>query len=206
MIMQDKALVWDLPVRVFHWTLATSFAGAYLLAEGERLRNIHVMFGYTVLGLVLFRLVWGLTGTRYAQFRSFMYRPREMANYVLGLLRGDRPHYVGHNPAGSLAIWAILILAGLTGLSGYATYNEFGGDAFEEVHEFFANTWLMVVGLHIAGVIVSSLLDHENLARAMITGYKRAEPAAAIRSGVYGLGSLVLLSVLGYWLWTLAAA
>jgi cytochrome b len=206
MIMQDKALVWDLPVRVFHWTLVTSFAGAYLLAEGERLRNIHVMFGYTVLGLVLFRLVWGLTGTRYAQFRSFMYRPREMANYVLGLLRGDRPHYVGHNPAGSLAIWAILILAGLTGLSGYATYNEFGGDAFEEVHEFFANTWLMVVGLHIAGVIVSSLLDHENLARAMITGYKRAEPAAAIRSGVYGLGSLVLLSVLGYWLWTLAAA
>lgn len=204
--MQDKALVWDLPVRVFHWTLVTSFAGAYLLAEGERLRNIHVMFGYTVLGLVLFRLVWGLTGTRYAQFRSFMYRPREMANYVLGLLRGDRPHYVGHNPAGSLAIWAILILAGLTGLSGYATYNEFGGDAFEEAHEFFANTWLMVVGLHIAGVIVSSLLDHENLARAMITGYKRAEPAAAIRSGVYGLGSLVLLSVLGYWLWTLAAA
>lgn len=204
--MQDKALVWDLPVRVFHWTLATSFAGAYLLADGERLRNIHVMFGYTVLGLVLFRLVWGLTGTRYAQFRSFMYRPREMANYVLGLLRGDRPHYVGHNPAGSLAIWAILILAGLTGLSGYAIYNEFGGDAFEEVHEFFANAWLMVVGLHIAGVIVSSLLDHENLARAMITGYKRAEPAAAIRSGVYGLGSLVLLSVLGYWLWTLAAA
>ncbi|MCL4778647.1 MAG: cytochrome b/b6 domain-containing protein [Gammaproteobacteria bacterium] len=204
--MQDKALVWDLPVRVFHWTLVTSFAGAYLLAEGERLRNIHVMFGYTVLGLVLFRLVWGLTGTRYALFRSFMYRPREMANYVLGLLRGDRPHYVGHNPAGSLAIWAILILAGLTGLSGYATYNEFGGDAFEEAHEFFANTWLMVVGLHIAGVIVSSLLDHENLARAMITGYKRAEPAAAIRSGVYGLGSLVLLSVLGYWLWTLAAA
>ncbi len=201
--MQDKALIWDLPVRVFHWTLATSFAGAYLLADGERLRNIHVMFGYTVLGLVVFRLVWGLTGTRYAQFRSFMYRPREMANYVRGLLRGDRPHYVGHNPAGSLAIWAILILAGLTGLSGYATYNEFGGDALEEVHEFLANAWLMVVGMHIAGVVVSSLLDHENLARAMITGYKRAEPAAGIRSGVYGLGSLVLISVLGFWGWTL---
>jgi cytochrome b len=118
-------------------------------------------------------------------------------------LRGDRPHYVGHNPAGSLAIWAILILAGLTGLSGYATYNEFGGDALEEVHEFLANAWLMVVGMHIAGVVVSSLLDHENLARAMITGYKRAEPAAAIRSGVYGLGSLVLISVLGFWGWTL---
>ena len=203
--MQDKALIWDLPVRVFHWTLVTSFAGAYLLADGERLRNIHVMFGYTVLGLVVFRLVWGLTGTRYAQFRSFMYRPREMAGYVRGLLRGDRPHYVGHNPAGSLAIWAILILAGLTGVSGYATSNELGGDALAGVYEFFATAWLVVVGMHIAGVVVSSLLDRENLARAMITGYKRAEPAAAIRSGLYGLGSLVLISVLGFGGWTLVA-
>lgn len=204
--MQDKTLVWDLPVRVFHWTLATSFAGAYLLADGERLRNIHVMFGYTVLGLVLFRLVWGFIGTRYAQFRSFMYRPREMVAYVLGMLRGDRPHYAGHNPAGSFAIWAILGLAVLTSLSGYATYNEFGGDAFEEMHEFFANAWLLMVGLHIGGVVVASLLDRENLARAMVTGYKRAEPAAAIRSGVYGLGSLVLISVIGFWLWTLVAS
>ncbi len=204
--MQAKTLIWDLPVRAFHWTLATSFAGAWLLADGERLRNIHVMFGYTVLGLLLFRLIWGFFGTRYAQFRSFMYRPREMVAYLRGLLRGERPHYVGHNPAGSFAIWAILILAALTGLSGYATYNEFGGDALEELHELFANTWMLVVGLHVGGVIVSSLLDRENLARAMVTGYKRAEPAAAIRSGVYGLGSLLLVSVLGFWLWTLVAA
>lgn len=203
--MQDKTLIWDLPVRAFHWTLATSFAGAWLLADGERLRNIHVMFGYTVLGLLVFRLIWGFIGTRYAQFRSFMYRPREMGTYILGILRGDHPHYVGHNPAGSFAIWAILILAALTGLSGYATYNEFGGDVLEELHEFFANTWMLIVGVHIGGVLVSSLLDRENLARAMVTGYKRAEPAAAIRSGVYGLGSLVLVSVLGFWLWTLVA-
>lgn len=203
--MQAKTLIWDLPVRSFHWTLATSFAGAWLLADGERLRNFHVMFGYTVLGLVLFRLVWGFFGTRYAQFRSFMYRPREMAAYLRELLRGERPHYAGHNPAGSFAIWAILILAALTGLSGYATYNEFGGDAFEELHELFANTWMLIVGLHIAGVIVSSVLDRENLARAMVTGYKRTEPAAAIRSGIYGLGSLLLVSVLGFWLWTLVA-
>ncbi len=203
--MQDKTLIWDLPTRAFHWALATSFTGAWLLADGERLRNIHVMFGYTVLGLVVFRLLWGFVGTRYAQFRSFTYRPRDVSAYVRGLLHGDRPHYAGHNPAGSFAIWAILMLAALTGLSGYATYNELGGDALEELHEFLANTWLLIVGLHIGGVIVASLLDRENLARAMVTGYKRAEPAAAIRSGVYGLGSLVVLSVLGFWLWTLAA-
>lgn len=203
--MRDKTLIWDLPTRVFHWALATSFAGAWLLADGERLRNIHVMFGYTVLGLVLFRLVWGFVGTRYAQFRSFMYRPRELAAYAQAILHGDRPHYAGHNPAGSFAIWAILMLAALTGLTGYATYNEFGGDALEELHEFLANTWLLIVGLHIGGVILASLLDRENLARAMVTGYKRAEPAAAIRSGVYGLGSLLVVSVLGFWLWTLVA-
>ncbi|MEO8443923.1 MAG: cytochrome b/b6 domain-containing protein [Gammaproteobacteria bacterium] len=203
--MQNKALIWDLPVRTFHWTLATSFTGAFLLADGERFRNIHVMFGYTVLALVVFRLVWGFIGTRYAQFRSFSYHPRDIAAYVLRLLRGDHPHYAGHNPVGSFAIWAILIFATLTGLTGYATYNEFGGDALEYLHEFCANAWLLIVGLHIGGVIVSSLLERDNLARAMVTGYKRAEPAAAIRSGAYGLGSLMLVSVLGFWIWTLVA-
>lgn len=200
----NKALIWDLPVRTFHWMLAGSFTGAYLLAESERLRNIHVMFGYTVLGLVAFRLLWGFIGTRYARFGSFTFSPAEVLAYLRSLPGRARARYLGHNPAGSIAIWVILGLAALTGATGYLTFNEIGGDALEETHEFLANAWLVVVFAHIAGVLVDSLLHRENLARAMVTGYKQAEPAAAIRGGAVGVGALVLSAVLAFWGWTLA--
>lgn len=198
-----KALVWDLPVRAFHWLLVASFAGAWLLSESERQRDLHVMFGYTVLGLVVFRLAWGFTGTRYARFRSFLYRPREALDYLRGLASGRGERYLGHNPAGSFAIWAILGLAAVVGATGYATYNDIGGDAVEEVHEFLANGWLVVVGAHVAGVVLSSWLHRENLARAMVTGYKDGEPSDAIRGPVRALGALVVACVLAFWGWSL---
>jgi cytochrome b len=111
-----RVLIWDLPVRVFHWALAVSFAGAYWLSETERLRDIHVMFGYTVLGLLAFRLVWGFVGTRYARFRSFLFSPRETVDYVRSLFRRSDRRFLGHNPAGSFAIWAILGVAALCDL------------------------------------------------------------------------------------------
>jgi len=195
-----RVLIWDLPVRVFHWALAASFAGAYCLSESERLRNVHVMFGYTVLGLVVFRLTWGFVGTRYARFRSFFYSPREVVAYVRSLFSHSDPRFLGHNPAGSFAIWAILALAALTGGTGYATYSELGGDALEEAHEFLANAWLFVVGFHIAGVLLGSLLHRENLVAAMVTGYKRAEATAGIRSSFAAiLGVAMLSGILGYW-------
>lgn len=204
MEQDDKALIWDLPVRAFHWILAGSFTGAYLLAESERLRNIHVMFGYTVLGLVAFRLLWGFIGTRYARFGSFAFRPAQVLAYLRSLPDRARARHLGHNPAGSVAIWVILGLAVLTGASGYLTFNEIGGDVLEEAHEVFANAWLLVVFAHVAGVVVESLLHHENLAGAMVTGYKKGEAAAAIRSSAVGVGALVLTAVLGFWSWTLA--
>jgi cytochrome b len=169
-----RVLVWDLPVRVFHWGLVATFSGAYLLSETERLRNIHVNLGYVMLGLVALRLVWGLVGSRHARFADFRYRPAEALAYLRGLVTGTAPRFLGHNPAGSYAVWAILGLAILTGASGYATYNEFGGELVEELHEFFANAWLGVVGLHIAGVVIGSLAHRENLPAAMVSGYKRA--------------------------------
>ncbi len=195
-----RVLIWDLPVRVFHWALVVSFAGAYWLSESERLRDIHVMFGYTVLGLVAFRLVWGFVGTRYARFRSFLFPPREAADYVRRLIHRSDPRFLGHNPAGSIAIWSILVVAALTGITGYATYNEIGGDALEEFHEILANGWLWIVGVHIGGVILGSLLHRENLVSAMITGYKRAEAAAGVRGTFAAFIGVALLSgVLGYW-------
>ncbi|MEZ5590233.1 MAG: cytochrome b/b6 domain-containing protein [Gammaproteobacteria bacterium] len=103
----QKILVWDVPTRVFHWSLALSFLGAYISGDSERWRDLHIMFGYTMLGLIVFRLVWGIIGTRYARFSSFLYGPGRVLAYLKSLLGGENKHYVGHNPAGSWAIFAI---------------------------------------------------------------------------------------------------
>jgi cytochrome b len=175
--------VWDLAVRVFHWGLVLSFAGAYVLGDSERSRGLHVNLGYVVLGLVCFRLLWGFIGTRYARFASFSYGPAEVIRYLKGLVSGERRHYTGHNPAGSWAIYGLLALALATGASGWLCYEEVGGDAWAEAHEVLANLWLALVGVHIAAVIGSSFLHRENLVRAMVTGSKQREPRVAGREG-----------------------
>lgn len=180
---QQRILVWDIAVRGFHWLLALSFLGAFLTAESERLRDVHVALGYAMLGLVAFRLVWGLIGTRYARFRSFAFGPRDVAAYLKSLLAFRPRHYLGHNPAGSWAIYALLVLTVLAGASGYATYNDVGGHWLEELHEGVANALLAVVIVHIAGVLVSSLIHRENLVRSMLTGYKTAEQGDAHPAG-----------------------
>lgn len=201
----QRIRVWDLPVRVFHGMLALSFAGAYLLAESERQRQIHVMFGYTVLALVAFRVVWGLVGSRYARFTSFLYGPRRAYEYARDLVQGKAAHYVGHNPLGSWAVYAILLVAAATGVTGWMNLNEIGGEAIEEVHEVLANGWLLLVAVHIAGVIASSFAHRENLARAMVTGYKAGREADGVRSLRPVAGVLLALGVLGFWFyWTTA--
>src|SRR5512139_2829983 len=103
-------LVWDLPTRVFHWLLALSFAGAYVTAESERWRLVHVTLGYTLGGLLVFRLLWGLMGTRHARFASFVRGPAAVLRYLRSLVSGHPEYYTGHNPAGALAIVALLVL------------------------------------------------------------------------------------------------
>jgi cytochrome b len=195
----NRILVWDLPTRAFHWLMALSFAGAYVTAESEKWRDIHVMLGYTLLGLIAFRLVWGLVGTRYARFASFLYGPRAVVAYLKSLLSVEPQHYLGHNPAGSWAIWLILLLGVATGVSGYAVYGDIGGELFEELHEGVSNAMLAVVLVHIAGVIFSSILHGENLARSMVTGYKIGPAVEGIRRGHWLLGLGVVATVIACW-------
>jgi cytochrome b len=220
-------LVWDIPTRVFHWLLVISFAGAFLTAESERYRDIHVVLGYTLLGLIAFRLIWGFVGSRYAQFRSFLFKPREIAAYLASLLKAKPAHYVGHNPAGSVAVFLLLALGIAVGMSGVVMFRDIGGDALEELHEMAAFLMLGVVALHLVGVLASSLLHRENLVRAMITGTKPARPngharfphpnplpkgeganeslresqsEAGIRRAHAWLGVIMLVLVAGFWL------
>jgi cytochrome b len=170
---KTRVFVWDLPVRLFHWSLALSFTGAFVTAESERFRDIHVAFGYTLLGLIAFRIVWAFVGTRYARLSSFAFGPRAVMDYLMSLLTFHPRHYVGHNPAGSWVIYLLVALGVVTGAAGYATYNDIGGEWLEDFHEGAANVMLTLVFVHIAGVLVSSLVHRENLVKAMLTGYKR---------------------------------
>ena len=197
--MSQRILVWDVPTRVFHWLLVLSFVGAFLTAETERYRDIHVLLGYTLLGLIAFRLLWGFFGTRYAQFRSFLFKPGEIIAYLLSLAKGKPAHYVGHNPVGSVAIWLLLILGISSGVTGVMVFQDIGGDALEELHEFVSNGMLAVVLVHIAGVVVSSLMHRENLVRSMITGFKSAEPDEGIRRSYAWLGVIMLAVVAAFW-------
>lgn len=194
--------VWDPLVRLFHWTLAIAFVLAYctqsewfeeirdrLLSE-EWLQVLHVWAGYTLAGLLLFRLLWGFVGPRYARFSDFVYGPREVLIYVKDVLTLRAPRHLGHNPAGGMMIIVLLLSLTITVTAGLMLYGADKGlgplasllanssdgaiDALKELHEFFANfTVILVVG-HLIGVVWESLLHRENLARAMITGRKRA--------------------------------
>jgi cytochrome b len=194
-----KILVWDAPVRLFHWLMVASFAGAWLTAEGERWRLVHVTLGYTMAGLVLFRIVWGLWGTRYAKFSSFVRGPKAVARYVSNLLRGRHEPYAGHNPTGAIAIVALLGLTALVALSGWLMYNDFAGGWLGEAHEAAANAMLALVGAHVAAVAWTSWRLRENLVGAMITGRKAGKPEQGIARDWRGLAAVMLVAVLGFW-------
>lgn len=197
---RTRILVWDLPLRLFHWLLVVTFAGAFLTAESERVRDLHVALGYTFAGLLAFRLMWGLVGSRYARFSSFAFGPKAVLAYLGSLLTRHPVHHVGHNPAGSWVIYAIVALGIVIGASGYAVYEDLGGNWIESLHEGAANAMLALVLFHVAGVVVSSLVHRENLAAAMVTGYKSGRPSEAI-AGTRWVTAVALAAVVAV-LWS----
>lgn len=200
-VIESPVLVWDAPVRVFHWLLVLCFAGAFVTAESERLRLLHVTLGYTAGGLVAFRLLWGLVGTRHARFAAFVRGPRAVVRY-LASMAGTRPeHHVGHNPAGALAIVAMLVFVTVIVASGLAVYDDAGGHFVEELHESAANLMLLLVGVHVAAVWWSGRRHGENLVRAMITGRKTGRSQDGIHGTWRGLALLMVVAVIGFWSW-----
>lgn len=166
--------VWDPLVRIFHWSLAICFIGAYLL--GDDGGQLHQALGYAVLGLIGFRLVWGVAGTRYARFGSFIPSFGGLTRYLKDVAARREARYIGHNPAGAAMIVALLLALAATGLSGWLTTTDafWGVEWMGDMHETMANGTLILVGLHVAGVVFSSIRHGENLVLAMITGKKRA--------------------------------
>jgi len=180
--------IWDPFVRIFHWTLVLSFFIAYVTEED--FLTIHTFAGYTVLALLLLRIIWGLIGTRYARFSDFTYSPQAIKEFIKDTLYLRAKRYLGHNPAGGAMILLMIISLLVTTLTGIAVYgieeqagplsnwytqkDSIWGDVFEETHEFFANFTLLLVFIHVAGVIVESFIHKENLVKSMIDGNKRS--------------------------------
>ncbi len=196
-----RILVWDIPTRVFHWTLVLCFAIAYLTSESERWQLWHVSAGYLFGALLLFRLIWGVIGTRYARFTNFIRGPKSVMVYVRSLLTRHPQHTVGHNPAGAWAILGMLVLGLLTVLTGWASFNEYG-DWIGELHEGIVNVLLFLIVIHVGGVIVSSFLHRENLVRSMVNGHKQGQAGDAIRYPQWIVGALLLLGMILF-LWAL---
>lgn len=120
--------VWDPLVRLFHWSLVAGFATTYLSGEVEA-PDLHVIAGYVVGGLILFRLVWGFVGPQHACFRDFVFPPATLLDYARELLRGQARRYLGHNPLGGAMVVALLIAISVTTLSGlwfYAVHRQQG--------------------------------------------------------------------------------
>jgi cytochrome b len=192
--------VWDPFVRLAHWSIAVGFFVAYF-TEDEIL--LHVWAGYVIGVLVVLRVLWGFVGPKQARFVDFVYRPSKVLGYLVDLVRFRAKRYLGHSPAGGAMVLALLAGLAATVWSGmelYAVEEQAGPLAavaaaplqvassdedgergegrnnglWEDVHEVLANLTLVLVLLHIAGVVLASVVHRENLARAMLTGLKRA--------------------------------
>jgi len=197
--MTQKILIWDVPTRAFHWMQLVCFVGAYFTAESERTRDIHVAFGYILLGLILFRLLWGFVGTRYARFSSFFFYPGQIIDYLSSLFKGNPKHYLGHNPAGSVSVWLLLGLGLFLCVTGVLALQDDASDAVIEMHSWATDIMLVVIALHLLGVVMSSILHRENLARSMVTGTKPAEAEEGIQGSYLWLGVLMLAVAVVFW-------
>ena len=195
-------LVYDLPTRLFHWVFAGLFATAYLIAstaEDSAVFPWHMLAGL-MLGLaVLLRVLWGLIGTRHARFASFPLNPLALVRYFKGLVTGGKSPVAGHNPASS---WVAIILMGLglgLGATGYLMTSSGNPESWEEIHELLANTFLAIVLLHIAGIVLHTVRHRDGFALSMVDGRKQhVDPAEQISGARPAVGLLFIAALAAF--------
>jgi len=204
--------VWDLPVRLFHWTLMLAVIGAYLSHKaGIEYFIYHLWCGYTVVILVSFRILWGIVGTYHARFLNFLRSPAHTIRYGIALLRNQSTHYSGHNPLGGWMVIVLLIALltqGITGLFGndeilnvgplYGYVSNELSLQLTSLHRQLFDWLIALIGLHVLAVLFHQIFKKESLIGAMITGRKpvpEVNGAIGIRSSRLWL-ALALLTLL----------
>lgn len=176
--MSTSVPVWDPVVRVGHWTLVASVLATWITAElgSDTAKQAHEWAGYAALGIIALRVAWGWIGPRYARFSQFVIRPAQTLAYARTVAAFAEPRYVGHNPLGGWMVVVLLATAAAAGLSGWLSVTDrfWGVEWVQELHEALGNALYALAGVHVAGVVYTSLRHRENLVRAMLTGRKRA--------------------------------
>lgn len=199
--------VWDLPLRLFHWSLAICVSGAILSAKlsSEFADGMawHKRFGIAVLTLLVFRLIWGFTGSTHARFSSFLPTPRKVLTYLKDL-RSHAGPVIGHNPLGALSVFAVLGVCLFQATSGLFITDEISlegplykhisnalASALGEVHETMGNLLIPLLFLHLAAIFFYRFAKRENLIAPMLTGKKEipsTHPASDAEGGSAALG------------------
>jgi cytochrome b len=197
-------LVIDAPTRMFHWLFALSFVGAYLTADGERWRLLHVTLGYTLAGLLAFRVLYGLFGPRQAGLGQLWRKLAGAPAWLRSLTAAPNlaaTHWrQGQNLLMALGVFALLVMVVPLTLSGYGTWNDWG-DWLEDVHEFVGEAFLMVVLGHIALIVAFSLLRRKNQAMPMLTGRVEGPGPGLVKHNRVWLAVLLLAAVFAFGAW-----
>jgi len=206
MTQPQRIQVWDLPTRLFHWLLAATVVGAVITAEiGGNAMECHGRLGLAAIGLIVFRLVWGLAGSTYARFAQFFPRPALIQAYLKGQWQG-----VGHNPLGALAVFALLLLVAAQAVTGLFANDDIsyrgylyalgGGDLSDRLtglHKLLSDFLIILVALHVAAIAFYLRVRKTNLVRPMITGWQEAKATASTQPVRHGsLVALILALVL----------
>lgn len=206
---RSRRLVVDAPTRMFHWLFALCFVGAYATADGEHWRALHVTLGYTLAGLLAFRVVYGLVGPRHARLALLWRRLAVAPDWLRSIGRArsfsDVNWRQGQNLLMALAVAALMLWVLPLTLSGYAAYNDWGdllgGEWIEDLHEFFGESFLAIVLGHLALIAGLSLLRRKNQAQAMLTGRVDGAGPDLVRRNRAWLAVAVLIAALAFAAW-----
>jgi cytochrome b len=199
--LSKRMMSWDAAVMVSHWLLAICFVGAVITQDSEKYRLLHVTMGYTMFGLVAFRLVWGFVGGKYARFNSIYPRIKKVIEYLQSLFTAEPQAFIGFHAIGFLAAYLLLAVILMVTISGYIVYEELGPDLFEDLHETLGNLLIAIVGIHIGGVVINAVIQKVKLAMSAEQAGAAKRVAATIeRSRPYKwMAALIILAVTYFW-------
>lgn len=202
---QQTGIVWDIPVRIFHWGLVISTIGA-VASSKIGIMFWHEKMGLTILGLIGFRIIWGFVGTPHARFRHFMVRPRAVIHYIKQRLGGDRTYHPGHAPTGAYATVLILLIFGVMAILGTMAHDDIfyegplaayvGGfsDNARHYHHMMERLIIAVLVLHLLAILVYRLALKIDLLSPMIKGGQdKAVPPPSLLHQTMGIILLVAM-------------